>query len=75
MLADERHEAHGAEILIVEFVLAIAHHLDQALLEGGRAKWHHEAAADFQLAAQRFGNFRSTRGDDDGVERRRFGPA
>ena len=46
VLADQRHESHGAEILLMERMLAIAHDLDQSLLVGKHADGHDQASAD-----------------------------
>ena len=75
VLADQRHESHGAEILLMERVLAIAHDLDQPLLVGEHADGHDQASADLELIAQGLRDFRSARGHDDGVERCGLGPS
>ena len=68
-LADQRHEGHGAEIFLLETVLAGAAHADQSL-ESELTYGHDQAAADRELLLQRLGDVGTAGGDDDGLERR-----
>ena len=73
-LADQRHEGHGAEIFLLETVLAGAAHADQSL-ESELTYGHDQAAADRELLLQRLGDVGTAGGDDDGLERRFLGQA
>ena len=73
-LPDQRHEGYGAEIFLLEAILAGAAHADQRL-EPELADGHDQAAADRELLLQRLGNMRTAGGDDDGLERRLLGQA
>ena len=73
-LPDQRHEGYGAEIFLLEAILAGAALADQRL-EPELAYGHDQAAADRELPLQRVGDMRTAGGDDDGLERRLLGQA
>jgi hypothetical protein len=72
--ADQRHEAHVAEVLLVVAPGAAAGDAQQRL-RVGVADRHHQASAPRQLVEQRRRRLRPAGGDQDRVERRPLGPA
>src|SRR5437764_10712052 len=74
VFADQRHEAHVAEIVLLVSVRRGAPDPDE-LLVVLLADRHDQAAADGELFAQRLRHVRSSRGADDGVEWRGLRPA
>ena len=67
LLADQRHEDHGAKILLLEAVLARTAHADQRL-KAERPNGNDQPAADRKLPLQRFGNLRGAGRDYDGLK-------
>ena len=75
MLADQRHERHAAEILLLEVGSTGARHLDQPLVTRRSADRYHQPAPDVELILERLRDFRPAGRSQDGVERRGLGPA
>ena len=74
LLADQRHEGDGAEILFLETVFAGAGDPQQGLV-AMLADGDHEPAAKRELLFQRLGHPRTTGRDDDRLVRRFVDPA
>jgi hypothetical protein len=75
LFADERYEHHSAEICLLVLALARARGLEQLLMALLRANRNDEASADSELRFQGMRHRGSSRGYQNGIERRRFGPA
>src|SRR6185437_7822782 len=72
--ADQRHKTHAAQIVFLECLFCRSRDADQTLLISA-THGHDQPAADFQLLPERFGQSRHAGRDQDGIERRLFGPA
>jgi hypothetical protein len=71
--ADERHERHGSEILLVERVRPAARHPHESLQVRLSADRNDDSASRRQLVAERVGHPGPTGRHEDRVERCRFG--
>ena len=58
MLADQRHERHAAEILLLEVGSTGPRHLDQPLVTRRSADRYHQPAPDVELILERLWDFR-----------------
>ena len=67
LLPDQGHENHGAEILLLEAILASAANTQQRLKAEGPDR-DDQPSANRKLLLKRFGNLRATGGNDDGLE-------
>jgi hypothetical protein len=75
LVADQRHEGHAAQVLLLVGVLARPGDLQQALAALLGADGHDQPAADRELVLQRLRDRRPAGRDQDGVERRRVRPS
>src|SRR5437764_5332138 len=69
-LADQRDEADGAQILLLENAIVLLGHLDQLLNAAGLAHRHDDAAVRRELLDQRARHVAPARRRQDGIERR-----